>query len=263
MTAAGILGAAALVAGATLLLVVFTPAGRYLPIPNPDLERRYGARIAETQEQLQRLSDDVLVLKDYNRQLRRALGERPADSASALPGAERRVPDTVIAGAGVRPPLTAPRGVPEGDAGVMDDRAAGAPVPDAAGLRAELPLLVPTGGYVSSRFDPGRSHFGVDFATRTGSPVHAAADGYVLFAGWTYEDGNMLILSHGDGTMTVYKHAQTLLRAIHTSVRRGDVIATVGTTGTRSGGPHLHFELWRGGLPQDPAAFLLDVPGTD
>lgn len=264
MMAAGVLGAAVLVAGVTLLLVVFTPAGRYLPIPNPDLERRYGRRITETQEQLHQLAEDVLVLKDYNRQLRRALGERTADSASTASRAERGTPDTVIAGAGIpRPPLAVRAVVPEGDAGLMDDRADGSPVLGAAGLRAEFPLIAPTDGYVSSRFDAARSHFGMDFATRTGSPVHAAADGYVVFAGWTYEDGNMLMLSHGDGTLTVYKHAQTLLKAAHTFVRRGDLIATVGTTGTRSGGPHLHFELWRGGLPQDPAAFLLNVPGTD
>jgi murein DD-endopeptidase MepM/ murein hydrolase activator NlpD len=79
----------------------------------------------------------------------------------------------------------------------------------------------------------------------------------VLFAGWTYEDGNMLIIAHGGGYATVYKHNQTLLKNTLNAVKRGEPIALLGSTGITSAGHHLHFEVWRNGVPQDPNDFLL------
>jgi murein DD-endopeptidase MepM/ murein hydrolase activator NlpD len=127
-------------------------------------------------------------------------------------------------------------------------------------LQASFPLLAPAQGYLTEDFDPARRHFGLDFAGRTGNPIHAPADGYVIFAGWTFDGGNMMMLSHGSGYLTVYKHTQSLLKSEHAYVRRGDVIALVGSTGNTSSGPHLHFELWRDGVPLDPKEFLLTTP---
>jgi len=121
----------------------------------------------------------------------------------------------------------------------------------------QLPLLLPTDGYLSQGFDPAQGHYGMDFAGKRGTPVYAAGDGIVVFSGWTYEDGNMVILAHGGGYMTVYKHTQVVLKGGRGQVRRGEAIALLGTSGKTSLGPHLHFEVWKDGSPQDPNQYLL------
>ncbi|MCS6814366.1 MAG: peptidoglycan DD-metalloendopeptidase family protein [Cyanobacteria bacterium] len=100
-----------------------------------------------------------------------------------------------------------------------------------------------------------RFHSGIDFAADYGSPIRAADNGYVIFAGWYGGYGNAVILDHGNGISTLYGHAEELLVAEGQYVQRGQVIATVGSTGL-STGPHLHFEVRQGGEPVDPMAFL-------
>ncbi len=100
-----------------------------------------------------------------------------------------------------------------------------------------------------------RFHSGVDFAADYGSPIRAANDGYVIFAGWYGGYGNAVILDHGNGISTLYGHAEELLVAEGQAVQRGQAIATVGSTGL-STGPHLHFEVRQAGEPIDPLAFL-------
>ena len=123
--------------------------------------------------------------------------------------------------------------------------------------KGTFPLLQPVDGIVTQGFDPPRSHFGMDFAGKRGTPVYAAADGHVLFAGWTYDDGNMVIIAHDGGYTTVYKHNQSLLTLAQSAVRRGEIVALLGESGRTSSGPHLHFEVWRDGRPQDPNLYLL------
>ena len=122
---------------------------------------------------------------------------------------------------------------------------------------SSFPLLSPVVGFVTQGYDPEHNHYGIDFAGKRGTPVYAAGDGHVIFAGWTYDDGNMLIISHGGGYMTVYKHNQALLTTAQAAVTRGEPIALLGTSGKTSLGPHLHFEVWKDGLPRDPNKFLL------
>ena len=120
-----------------------------------------------------------------------------------------------------------------------------------------FPLMMPTDGFVSRGFDAERKHFGVDIAGKTGSAVLAAADGNVVFAGWTYDDGYLMIISHQQGYVTAYKHNQALLKTTGTNIKRGDVIALLGNTGKTSSGPHLHFELWKDGVVLNPDSYLL------
>jgi murein DD-endopeptidase MepM/ murein hydrolase activator NlpD len=241
----------------TLAVLMFTPLTSYIPIPNPALESKYGRQAVETQRQLLDLAQQVMLLKDYNRQLRRALGEEvPGDSiASARPVADSRTQQRQ------RPVADL---VGDEDVPGVDGQYAPAPytVVEAhtAAFRASFPLMVPTTGFVTQGFDPSRRHFGMDFATKRGTPVYAASDGYVVFAGWTYDDGNMIMLSHGSGYLTVYKHNQSLLQSVHTFVKRGEPIALIGTSGRTSLGPHLHFEVWKDGIPHDPNEYLLSPP---
>ncbi|MEL6902525.1 MAG: M23 family metallopeptidase, partial [Cyanobacteria bacterium J06606_4] len=110
-----------------------------------------------------------------------------------------------------------------------------------------------------SRYHPvlgySRFHAGTDFGAEHGTPIQAAEMGIVLFSGWYGGYGNAIILDHGGGLTTLYAHASRLNVAEGDTVRKGDVIAAIGTTGL-STGPHLHFEVRRAGEPVDPMTFL-------
>jgi murein DD-endopeptidase MepM/ murein hydrolase activator NlpD len=250
----------------TLVALMYTPVGLYIPIPNPELERRYGREIAEMQRRLKSLADDILILRDYNMQLRKALGEGSAsDSTSNTSMAQLAEGDSDLAR---RDEVTGRRAdkqpSPMEEYGDFDLTSShyNAVVTNGENFRADFPLLTPSDGFVTQGFDPSRRHFGIDYAGKRGTPVYAATNGYVVFAGWTYDDGNMLVLSHGGGYLTIYKHNQALLKSAHTFAKRGELIALLGTSGRTSTGPHLHFEVWKDGIPQDPNEFLLSPAKT-
>jgi len=257
-----LMGALAVLAivGLTLAVLMFTPAAMYVPLPNPILEQRYGEQIRETQVRLNDLAEQVLLLSDYNAQLRKALGEGSTGDSMMFTDSPSILADTGSvpqAFAATRPDTSsAPAASEQYD--IMTATAPGiVAVGEETSGNSRLPLIMPAEGFVSQLFDPGRGHFGMDIAARRGTPVIAPADGHVVFAGWTYEDGNMMILAHGRGYMTVYKHNQSVLRNAQEFVRRGEAIALLGTSGRTSQGPHLHFEVWRDGLPRDPRLYLI------
>jgi murein DD-endopeptidase MepM/ murein hydrolase activator NlpD len=95
-------------------------------------------------------------------------------------------------------------------------------------------------------------HEGLDFASSVGSTIIATANGVVSRAGWDSEFGNVVEINHADGFKTRYAHASQLLVRIGQTVKRGDVIARVGSTG-RSTGPHLHYEVIKAGNHINPA----------
>jgi len=244
----------------TLALLVYTPVALYVPIPNPGLEQKYGRQILEMQQRLNALAEEVVLVRDYNMQVRKALGDDVPRDTSAARNLPRQAPE----GEPQVPvhDLRRAEGAPEpGPEAVMDEESSPVPVAaveTAAGpSRAEFPLMTPVAGYVTQEFDPSRNHFGIDIAAQRGTPVYAPGDGVVLFAGWTEDDGNMLIIAHGGGYTTVYKHNQTLLKNTLNTVRRGEPIALTGSSGRTSVGPHLHFEVWHNGVPQDPNGYLL------
>jgi murein DD-endopeptidase MepM/ murein hydrolase activator NlpD len=125
--------------------------------------------------------------------------------------------------------------------------------PSIAPLR--WPLAAPR---LTSRFGKrwGRDHEGIDMAAPIGTPVLAAAAGTVIYAGDQVRGyGNMIVLRHSDELVTVYAHNSVLRVRIGESVPAGQQIAKVGDTG-RSTAPHLHFEVRRKEIPQDPIQFL-------
>lgn len=127
-------------------------------------------------------------------------------------------------------------------------------------LPASLRLMV-DGARLVSGFGPRRDpilgimamHRGVDLAAPAGTPVRAAADGVVARAGRSGAYGNRIRIRHDAMLTTIYAHLRGFAPGIRPGklVRRGAIIGTVGTTG-RSTGPHLHFELLRGGVRIDP-----------
>jgi murein DD-endopeptidase MepM/ murein hydrolase activator NlpD len=118
-------------------------------------------------------------------------------------------------------------------------------------------------GYNSSSFgrrvDPftGRTafHEGLDFTAAVGTPIYAAAGGVVTVSEQMPDYGKIVKISHGSGMETRYAHASELLVKVGEVVKKGQLIARVGSTG-RSTGPHLHFEVRRDGAPLDPRKFL-------
>jgi murein DD-endopeptidase MepM/ murein hydrolase activator NlpD len=183
------------------------------------------------------------------------LGTSGRDSVTALAESEPHTPVQMAPGPTAsltESTLVEEYGNYEGDIGSFTPH-----VPAQPAWRSSVPLAKPVSGVVTQTFYPAGGHFGIDYATSAGTPVFSSADGFVIFSGWTYDDGNMIMISHAAGFMTVYKHNQSLLKPQNASVREGDVIALVGSSGRTSKGPHLHFEVWKDGLPVDPDAYLL------
>ena len=121
-----------------------------------------------------------------------------------------------------------------------------------------IPLKTPVSGFVSQEFNDV-SHTGIDIVAPVGNPVQAAADGVVIFSGWTHEDGFVLILYHPGGYLTHYRHNSQNLVDTGMAVKQGARIALLGNSGELSSGPHLHFEIWKDGKPCNPREFLLDL----
>lgn len=101
-----------------------------------------------------------------------------------------------------------------------------------------------------------KEHSGIDIGNATyGSPVVAAADGVVTYAGWLGGYGNCVMINHGNGLVTLYGHGQKLLTELHKEVKQGDLIMEVGSTGN-STGPHLHFEVRINGSCVNPLNYV-------
>jgi septal ring factor EnvC (AmiA/AmiB activator) len=109
--------------------------------------------------------------------------------------------------------------------------------------------------YGGAREETGATWKGLFIRSVAGETVHAVADGRVVYADWLRGFGNLLILDHGKGYMSLYANNDGLLRQVGESVRGGDPIAHVGASGDNvdSG---LYFELRRDGKPFDPSAWV-------
>ncbi len=112
-------------------------------------------------------------------------------------------------------------------------------------------------GIVIRKFDEANNHLGIDYAIKPNTPVVASAGGYVVFAGFTAVDGNMIIIQHDDDFRTVLKHCNIILKKTGDRVYRGEVIAYSGNSGINTTGPHLHFEIWQGETVLNPEKFLI------
>jgi murein DD-endopeptidase MepM/ murein hydrolase activator NlpD len=118
-------------------------------------------------------------------------------------------------------------------------------------------LIWPVSGPVTSPFGYrwGRLHAGIDIAVPVGTPIHAAASGTVVLAGWVDGYGNYTCIDHGGGLATCYAHQSSLAASVGAHVTQGQVIGYSGNTG-HSTGPHLHFEVRINGTPVDPLGYL-------
>lgn len=127
------------------------------------------------------------------------------------------------------------------------------------------PYRWPVRGFLSSTYGPRtdpftgqqRSHTAIDIVAPKGTPIRAPADGIVTFSGMDPSLGNMLVIDHGYGVITRYGHNNAILVREGQRVRRGDPIASVGSTG-RSTGPHLHYEIRINDVAVNPLKMIIE-----
>jgi murein DD-endopeptidase MepM/ murein hydrolase activator NlpD len=118
-------------------------------------------------------------------------------------------------------------------------------------------IISPSRGSISSNFGMrwGKMHQGVDIAANLGTTINAVLDGTVIFAGWQDGYGKVIQLSHSGGIQTTYAHCSFIDVKKGETIKQGEKIGEVGSTGN-STGPHLHFEVRKNGEPQNPEKYV-------
>ena len=240
-----------------VLALTYTPLGQVFPLSNKGLENKYSKELISLNQQMMGLMEQLVELRSYNIKLRRAFGENITVSDSGVVKVTSRASqaekiDLIQEGRIAARPTQlinpAQRMIPAQTAkSETGERSA-----------VSFPAILPTEGYMTRGFEPEYNHYGLDIAGKIGTLIIAAADGNVVFSGWTYNDGYIVIISHTSGFLSFYKHNQTLLKSAGSFVRRGEPIATLGNSGTTSLGPHLHFEIWKDGIPVDPSIYMIN-----
>ena len=239
-----------------LLILIYTPVGEVFPLSNPGLENKYGKELISLNQRMTSLMEQLVELRTYNIKLRRAMGENITISDSGIVKVTSRTTQAEKNDLDRKDkwlrnqPLMNPEQqmIPARTMKLETD----------ARIAVSFPAILPTEGYITRGFEPEHNHFGLDIAGKTGNLIVAAADGNIVFSGWTYDDGYIVIISHASGFTSFYKHNQSLLKSSGSFVRRGEPIATLGNSGTTSSGPHLHFEIWKDGVPVDPSIYMIN-----
>jgi murein DD-endopeptidase MepM/ murein hydrolase activator NlpD len=270
------LAAAVLLAGGAAV-AVFTPWGS----PGGRLawweNRRLQREIAGLRDRLVAVDDTLRLLVEREAQFRVMAGLAPADSAGGGPigvggdgralavGAPRRPFERFLRfGRGERPDVDALL------ARAGDLSRSLAAVSDTMKVKLErlarTPSIMPTQGWLSSEYSRNRyhpilhqwlPHEGIDLTAPKGTPIVAPAAATVKRVAWESGGyGNVLVLDHGNGIETKYAHCASIVVRVGQRVDRGQLIATVGSTGL-STGPHLHYEVHLDGKPVDPLTFVL------
>jgi septal ring factor EnvC (AmiA/AmiB activator) len=111
------------------------------------------------------------------------------------------------------------------------------------------------GTYKNDEFNVTNFSSGIDIRAKRGEPVAAVSDGKIIYSSWFKGYGNMIIIDHGSSYYTLYAHLEEVFRAKGAEIETGEVIATVGDTGSLTG-PNLHFEVRHHGKPVDPLKWL-------
>ncbi len=245
-----------------IALVVLTPVRQLFMGPDPEVLRET-ARLNAVRAAA--LEDSLALQDEYLERLRYAIvGEADTTDAAADPGGEVPAQTEMV-------PLETPGERSDDWADhqqpalalnrlVADRRAeSGGRTVETYLASLQFPALPPVQGFFARGFDAAKGHYGLDEAVPEGTPVRAIGDGYVVSADWTNDGGYVVAVQHADGYLSVYKHNSRLLKQVGDRVRSREVIALSGNTGESTTGPHLHFELWRNGLAQDPRLYLVGL----
>lgn len=120
----------------------------------------------------------------------------------------------------------------------------------------DIVFFAPVTGTITEAYNANQKHYAVDVAVEMGTPVKAVSDGTVVFSEWTAATGHVIILEHTQNYISIYKHNGSLHKQQGDLVKSGEVIASSGSTGELTTGPHLHFELWSDGYHVNPVNFI-------
>jgi murein DD-endopeptidase MepM/ murein hydrolase activator NlpD len=226
-----------------------------------DSFRRATAQLTEQISALQSAVDEIGARAKVDPAASRAMDRLPAVVKNRAMGGGPAVSPPAVT---VAPPDSA-FGVLQELLGAIHDRLAlvRTDVEQRQALASATPSIWPVTGWLSSpygaRRDPftGDSDFhpGLDISSPQGEPVLAPADGTVSFAGASGNYGNLLVVDHGFGIVTKFGHLSRFAARTGQTIRRGDVLGFVGTTG-RSTSPHLHYEIWMNGQLTNPLRLL-------
>lgn len=122
---------------------------------------------------------------------------------------------------------------------------------------SDIYFFPPISGLVSNHFDARTKHYGIDILAKENEPIKSVSDGSVIYSGWSYDTGYMLVVQHDEDLISVYKHNASLLKKVGEVVKSGEVVAIIGNSGELTTGPHLHFELWYKGHPLNPLDYIV------
>lgn len=121
----------------------------------------------------------------------------------------------------------------------------------------KIPKITPVTGVISRRFDLSIGHTAIDFAAPFASPIRATAEGEVIKVYFDEDLGNVVILKHAEGYETLYAHCSEILVKAGQNVVQGETIALIGSSGNKSSGNHLHYEVTKDGKIIDPETLFL------
>lgn len=120
----------------------------------------------------------------------------------------------------------------------------------------DFPADMPVEGRFTQGYSAQAGHYGIDIAAVANAGFRSLADGTVVNTNWTISHGHVIFVQHTSGIMSVYKHASKLHKKQGDFVLKGDLLGEVGDKGVLSSGSHLHLEIWKNGIPQDPLTYL-------
>jgi murein DD-endopeptidase MepM/ murein hydrolase activator NlpD len=230
------------------LVIIFTPMKRWIP---GYAEMAGNAEIIRLEKKLGTIEQQYELQKRYTDNIKRILTgdvtsteEEPLVSLDSIKIAERIEEDELLRQQFyLNKPLISRERTGEGDY-------------NKAIPLEKISFTVPVKGQVSAGFDIDKQHLGTDILAPLNTPIMTVLDGFVLMADWTLETGNSICILHDHQITTCYKHNSMLLKKPGDYVKAGEAIAIIGNTGTKTSGPHLHFELWHKGKAVDATRFI-------
>ena len=119
-----------------------------------------------------------------------------------------------------------------------------------------LDFISPIEGMIVDTFNVNKKHYGVDLVSEPDEPILSVLEGTVISASWTLTTGYVIRIQHKNNLISSYKHNSVLMKETGDYVSTGEPIAIIGNTGQYTTGPHLHFELWKDGVPVDPENYI-------
>lgn len=242
-----------LISALILSIIIYTPAKELIPGYSDAQAKREARKAIETAE---RIEADLSIRQDYLNSVISVLrgdikvDELAVDSLQVLSDREKELDFTIS----------------ERDSALRAEVAAedlynlkfeNAESRTAMSALSNLVFFTPLRGLVSSQYDIGTEHLGVDVVAPDNETIKAVLDGTVVLASWTSSEGYVLGIQHANDLISFYKHNAVLLKKTGDQVDAGESIGVVGNSGELTDGPHLHFELWYKGDPLDPEEFII------